>query len=587
MRLRDSMACGLFCALTIVSPAAAECRLGRVAQLAVTMEGRLATVPITVNGKQTRFALDSGAFLNVMSQARAKELGLPLQAAPSEFTVVGVGGAAVPQKTTIKSFGIAGVDIKNVGFLVVGNSLDTGYIGLNLLASFDTEYDLANGNVNLFAPKECENTNLAYWARDKAVSVIDWLPGDYSNDKHLYVQVRINGKTMRAMLDTGASISTLNRTAAEKAGLDLSDSSAQPDEAITGIGSKARRSWNVRLASFGIGGEEIRNATIRVMDAGFDPLSDMVLGADFFLAHHVLASYTQRLIYLTYNGGPVFSLDNPASAGGARPAEDIDTLAGEPDDADAYARRGAARLTRGDSVGAIGDLTQAIRKKPDTANYHYMRATAHLARHDAAAAAVDFDSAVKLAPTESRFLIARSFNRLSQNDKTGALADAEAASALIPAGSLENLKLVALFDQLQKPERSLKMLDEVIRLHAEDPLLGELLNARCWTRGAANVELDMAMADCAKAIRRDGARPSYLDSRALIYLRQKNYPAAIADYDAALAQQPGLASSLYMRGWARQAIGQNEAGAEDMANARKQTPDIADKFARYGFNTKS
>jgi Tfp pilus assembly protein PilF len=120
---------------------------------------------------------------------------------------------------------------------------------------------------------------------------------------------------------------------------------------------------------------------------------------------------------------------------------------------------------------AIGDLTQAIRKKPDTANYHYMRATAHLARHDAAAATVDFDSAVKLAPTESRFLIARSFNRLSQNDKTGALADAEAAGALIPAGSLENLKLVALFDQLQKPERNLKMLDEVIRLHAK---------IRCW-----------------------------------------------------------------------------------------------------------
>jgi tetratricopeptide (TPR) repeat protein len=58
----------------------------------------------------------------------------------------------------------------------------------------------------------------------------------------------------------------------------------------------------------------------------------------------------------------------------------------------------------------------------------------------------------------------------------------------------------------------------------------------------------------------------------LIYLRQKNYPAAIADYDAALAQQPGLASSLYMRGWARQAIGQNEAGAADMANARANRP---------------
>jgi len=33
---------------------------------------------------------------------------------------------------------------------------------------------------------------------------------------------------------------------------------------------------------------------------------DMILGTDFFMAHRVLISNSQRKVYITYNGGKLF-----------------------------------------------------------------------------------------------------------------------------------------------------------------------------------------------------------------------------------------------------------------------------------------
>ena len=35
----------------------------------------------------------------------------------------------------------------------------------------------------------------------------------------------------------------------------------------------------------------------------------MLLGSDFFLAHHIYVAYSQDKVYFTYNGGPVFDLN--------------------------------------------------------------------------------------------------------------------------------------------------------------------------------------------------------------------------------------------------------------------------------------
>ena len=40
----------------------------------------------------------------------------------------------------------------------------------------------------------------------------------------------------------------------------------------------------------------------------------MLIGADFFLSHHVYVANSQRKLYFTYNGGPVFNLTTTPGA---------------------------------------------------------------------------------------------------------------------------------------------------------------------------------------------------------------------------------------------------------------------------------
>ena len=41
----------------------------------------------------------------------------------------------------------------------------------------------------------------------------------------------------------------------------------------------------------------------------------MLIGADFFLSHRIYVASSQKKLYFTYNGGPVFNLETaPATA---------------------------------------------------------------------------------------------------------------------------------------------------------------------------------------------------------------------------------------------------------------------------------
>ena len=53
-------------------------------------------------------------------------------------------------------------------------------------------------------------------------------------------------------------------------------------------------------------------------------LRPMLLGADFLLAHRVLVAHSQRKIYFTYAGGPIFQLSRPLETR-SDPSEEVGT----------------------------------------------------------------------------------------------------------------------------------------------------------------------------------------------------------------------------------------------------------------------
>jgi len=575
------------------SAMAAQCTLGVMADLPVTMEGLNVSVPTKVNGKDTSFWLDSGAFFSIMPKAKAIELNLELERAPYGLSMMGIGGEFDVDLTTIKSFGIVGHDLKNMQFMVGGSDSGNGLIGRNILAMADTEFDLANGSVKIIKPLNCGDTPLINWAPGKPYFTVPLLTSANSRDHQFRLPVAINGAKIVAEFDTGAPTSLLSRRAAERAGINLSGPGVVASSGLTGFGRRTEKGWIAPVASVAIGDEEILRTKIEVIDdtiAGDTDL-DMLLGADYILAHHIYVARGQRRIYFTYSGGRPFLTEKSSGAPAKLSSADVpagktrveavaNAMATPKTDAD-YARRGNARLAAHQYADAIADLNEAIRLAPKNASYYGYRARAYATSGDSERSAADLDTALQLDPANGEFLQLRAYRRLERKDKAGALADAEAAAKVTAPASLAAAGLAFLFDELDQPARAIPLFDAVIAAHRDDNQLGSLLNGRCWMRALANVDLAKALDDCNRALKRDGMRAAYLDSRGLVHFRMGDFKAAIADYDSALKLEPDLAWTLYMRGLAKDALGPASAGKADRTAATALQADVADRAVEY------
>jgi tetratricopeptide (TPR) repeat protein len=292
---------------------------------------------------------------------------------------------------------------------------------------------------------------------------------------------------------------------------------------------------------------------------------------------------SKKKAYFTYNGGRVFTFATAPGDGDKSDAGTATDANGPaPKTADDYALLGQAHLSRGEPNAAVGDLDEAIRLAPDQAAFYIARARAHQADKQPDAALTDLDKSLSLDPKNADALLMRAELRFVHKDRTGAASDVAAASAMAPAGSTRARSIAALYIQLDQPTAALPMLDDWIRLHSDDAMLGSVLNQRCWARGLSNQMLDDALKDCRKAIKRDGENPAYLDSLGLVELRLGHYPESMKAYEQAVAQMPRSAWSRYGLGLAKIRSGQTDTGNADLVAARSLDPQIETRASKYG-----
>ena len=560
------------------------CHLMDYGTLQVEMVDGQATTKVSINGADTRFILDTGALFNTMPRANALALGLKLQPAPFGYRLSGIGGSAELDFAGVKEFGILNTTLHDIGFMVGGTDMGHGLLGANLLDLADVEIDLAHGKVTLFNAASCKKLALAYWSKDGNYNVAEIVPAYSHHDRRTFLKVTINGKQVRALLDSGAAATVLSRLTAERIGIHLAAPSVKAGTSSIGIGTKSVKTWIVPIDSFSVGTETIQHTQMMVIDGSMgDDKTDMLLGVDFLLAHHMFIANSQRKIYFTYNGGRVFALAKaPSDSDQPDAGTAADSNSVQRKSAPDYALRGAAYLSRGEPKAAIADLDEAIRMAPDQAAYYVDRARAHVANKQPDAALTDLDKSLSLDPKSVDALLLRAELRFAHKDLTGATVDVTAASALAPAGSAQARSIASLYVQLGRPAAALPILDDWIRLHRDDALLGTALNERCWARSLSNQMLVDALNDCRKAIRRDGKKPLYLDSLGMVQLRLGHYPESIKAYEQAVAQKPHAAWSRYGLGLAKIHNGQTAAGNADLVTARALDPEIEARAAKYG-----
>jgi tetratricopeptide (TPR) repeat protein len=177
--------------------------------------------------------------------------------------------------------------------------------------------------------------------------------------------------------------------------------------------------------------------------------------------------------------------------------------------------------------------------------------------------------------------VVRAMTLLQQKDYAGALAEADKAVARDPKDPVALATRGSIHAEMGNFQKAMADQDGVLAMQPKDP--GALTNA-CWTRAAANVELDRALAYCDQAVAAARSRRfAPLDTRGFLHYRRGEFDLAVADYDAALKDYHGrLASSLYGRGLAELRLGKEAEGHADLAAAVKAQADIAGIYAKRG-----
>lgn len=600
--------CALLFALVMLSTlplaAFASCKLGKMAELPITMSGSKPQLTAKINGEDAQFVADSGAFYSMLSEASAAQYKLSLRPARFGFYLTGIGGTVTPSIATVKVFTIAGVPIKNVEFLVggseVGGSTSVGVLGQNFFSIGDIEYDLANGVIRLMRPDDCRHANLAYWV--KATQDFSSMEIDRTTimAPHTIGTAYVNGARIRVMFDTGSGASVLSLKAAERAGV-TPDSPGVVQAGYThGIGRATVKTYIGPFANFKIGDEEIRNTRLRFGEIGVQKV-DMLIGVDFFLSHRIYVARSQNKLFFTYDGGPVFNLatlpaPKPVAApgsdaalattDGATPPPEAKKEADEPVDAAGYSRRGTALGARRDFEHAIADLTRACELDPTNAEYFYQRGIAYGENKQTDLAAVDIDRAIELNPEHIAAHLARAQLRFARKDKLGATADLGAADRAAPKEADIRLFLARSYESLNLSPEAKAQFDLWIAAHPEDVKRPIALNRRCWVMAVQGQDLAKALSDCNDALSRaEKGTPLYarvLNSRGLVRLRLGDYDKSIADYDASLKASPTDAASYYGRGIAKLREKKTSEGSADIAQALKLKPAIGDEFMRRG-----
>jgi len=312
--------------------ARAACKIAQLAELHVDRVNNRPFVDGQINGEPVRILLDTGSADSFMSGGAARRLKLSLR--DSNRTYRGVNGETRVQFAVVDHLQIGSFRADDLLFHVtapkVGEKPDEiGFVlGANFFWHFATEFDLAHGVVRLLQPIDCKPEQLVYWDQSYFLATTEFMTSD---DPWIITHVVVNGVRLRALLDSGASTSSISTIAARQAGITVDSPGVVPSTPVVGWAAQPLPTWIARFDTFSVGNETIRNARIRMGDLfGADrdsstgshiaqasnEMPDLILGEDFLQSHRVVVLPHERAALFTYNGGTVFQLVRPNETAG-------------------------------------------------------------------------------------------------------------------------------------------------------------------------------------------------------------------------------------------------------------------------------
>ena len=543
--------------LLILAPraACADCKLLQLAEFHADISNGVPMLSGAINGQPIKILIDSGSEASMVMRNSAERLGL------SETRQIGrmygLGGDTEVTATLIKQLKVDSFVVANLSLRVAGDSSKYPWdliLGDDFLAKTDVEFDLADGFIRLFKPEGCEPAQLVYWGKPYSqATLLPWAQDQPS----ISTEVKLNGHTVMARLDTGASESTVDSATAESLGVSRDTPGANDAGAIHGLGPAPDDSWVANFESFALGDETISHPRLHVtrmlsrfkasetgslIERRFADAPAFLVGADFLRAHRVFVANQEHLMVFSYSGGPVF-----LSAGDLAMLEYDRAISLNPDDADNYIKRGAARRRQKRWDLALQDFDEAVRLAPGNAEVFFGRGLTYDMKGDLDAAVRDYDESIRLKPDAFPAYIDRGVVHDERGELALAIADFDRAIRLKPDSAAALIHRGVVHRENGDLDLALRDENQALRLTPDD---GYALTSRAEVY-AARGEIDLALKDFDDAIRIHPTDADNYISRGAVHTDRREIAEAVRDFDQALHLRADDASALNGRCWAR------------------------------------
>lgn len=254
----------------------------------------LLAVPISVGGQELRMELDSGARFHVLASSVVDALKLErrhvLGKAPTMF-----GGAPLSEYVTAKDVNLGGLRTDGLQMFVLPDSRlrgSDGFLASDLLVHFDVELDFVDGRVNLFPP--CSGRG-GYWPHKNAAVIVPFTTNSYN---HIIVPVRLDGKSVNARVDTGASASVFDANAME---MTFGLTTASPSVGHIGGASDSTGWYRHTFDRLELGAITLPDVEVDFIPGspGAAGHAELFIGSNILRNFHVYISYAERTLTLT------------------------------------------------------------------------------------------------------------------------------------------------------------------------------------------------------------------------------------------------------------------------------------------------
>jgi predicted aspartyl protease len=317
-------------AIALLAPtavnAAAQCGPQRLATVVdMKFDQGVPVVPVSVAGKPKEFIVDTGAYVSVLFPPVVAELGLTRR--NIALRIIGADGRSSNAAVRVPEFAIGRLRAADVSFMV-GTGKDrgesggaAGYLGPEILQTYDVDFDFGAGKFNLIDPNHCEG-QVVYWPA-RAVAVV---PFRLDSNFHIVFPATIDGKRVDAMLDTGASHTILYLNQAQRLfDIDVNAPDVEKFGELQGQAYTANV-YRRRFNTIGLEGLVINNPYVVLMPDLVGPqlprgpatgsllpdpknrppdMPDLILGITDLSKMHVYIAYKERKIYFTSESADV------------------------------------------------------------------------------------------------------------------------------------------------------------------------------------------------------------------------------------------------------------------------------------------